>query len=218
MKKIFLIASLFCFFISNAQLATTHGIIQSAAVTACTTTNLVSYSEQFNNAFWTKNTVTVSSDATTAPDGNSTADKLQETSANDYHYLQPTISSANGTYTASIYAKAAERTILLLDISDGVTGDAYCYFDISAGTITTSGCGGSWSSCSETITSVGSGWYRCTVTGTKGAGSVIAFTIMPVISGTTVSYTGTTGSGFYIWGAQLVTGSSPLCYVQTDAP
>ena len=52
-------------------------------------TNLLRYSEEFNNAPWRKYNTTVSSNTATAPDGTSTADKLIASATTASHYLDP---------------------------------------------------------------------------------------------------------------------------------
>ena len=52
--------------------------------------NLCLQSQAFDNASWTKTRATITTDATTAPDGTSTADKIVEdaTAANDHQMYQ----------------------------------------------------------------------------------------------------------------------------------
>lgn len=68
-----------------------------------TMTNLCLYSEQFDNAIWSKTTTTVTANSTVAPDGNTTADSLTATGTNS-GVLQ-SITAANSTYTYSIWVK-----------------------------------------------------------------------------------------------------------------
>jgi type 1 fimbria pilin len=66
---------------SSATRVNSDGLIESPR------TNLVLYSEEFDNAYWTKTNVTITANATTAPDGNLTADKLVENSVNGNHFI-----------------------------------------------------------------------------------------------------------------------------------
>jgi hypothetical protein len=50
-------------------------------------TNLLTYSENFDNAAWGKQSVTVNANAAIAPDGTLTADKLIESTTNAVHYV-----------------------------------------------------------------------------------------------------------------------------------
>jgi hypothetical protein len=80
-------------------------------------TNLLTYSEQFDNAAWTKGNTTISANAATAPDGQTTADKLVEDSATTAQRLRS--SGRYGTLRGPIHsqytAKAAERSIVAVN-------------------------------------------------------------------------------------------------------
>jgi len=68
-------------------------------------TNLLQYSERFDQSVWTSvGTVTVTPDAATAPDGTSTADRVQFTAA-DQNISQDITVASGLEYTASVYIK-----------------------------------------------------------------------------------------------------------------
>ena len=158
--------------------------------------NLLTYSEQFNDGAWTKLNTTVTANAGVAPDGTTTADKLVENSATDFHTVRPTTSvgTVGATEILSVYAKAAERSWFALQLGSSRTA----YFNLSAGTIGTTS-----ASTTATITALANGWYRCSIAGervaTQGNQIILA-------SGDNVpSYTGDGTSGILIWGEQLLT-------------
>jgi hypothetical protein len=153
--------------------------------------NLLTFSEQFDNAAWAKQDTTITANAGVAPDGTTTADKLIEAATTAIHYAAIT-TNRTGTFTYSIYAKAAERT--LVAIAKASNSNAV-RFNLSTGVITSTG--GDWSNAS--IEALANGWYRCAATVTLSSDWIYTS------PNTAASYTGDGASGILIWGAQLLT-------------
>ena len=187
---------------SNATRVGPDGTVQYAPH------NLLTYSAQFENAAWTKSASSVSSNVVAAPDGTVTADKVIEAASSLDHavYQTPTVSAV--TYTLSVYAKAAERTQVLLDFSGGTNFGA---FNLTAGTVvSTAGTG-----LTASIQNVGNGWYRCSITQPQSAGTLYP-SVGPAVAGARV-YAGDGTSGVYIWGAQFSQGSIAGDYTPTTS-
>jgi hypothetical protein len=178
-------------------------------------TNLLTYSENFDNAAWLKSGATVTANSTTAPDGTLTADKMVENTALNPHYIVETLTLANGAYSASVYVKAAERNICFVGMSDGVTALSGAFFNVATETVTISS-GGSWTAATAEMKSVGNGWYRCIVSGTRNAGTVTTAQIYTALTSSTVTHTGDGTSGIYIWGAQLEVGAFATSYISSN--
>jgi len=169
--------------------------------------NLLQQSETFDNAYWTKSNSTISANSTTAPNGTLTADTLIEDTSNSTHRIfnnsAVTISNTIAS-TYSVYLKSAGRTRAWVRDNDIVGA----LFNLSNGTIvSTEG------TATATITNVGDGWYRCTIT--KVSSGTSGRIVVYLDNGTSETYTGNGTSGIYIWGAQLVEGSSAQTYFPT---
>jgi hypothetical protein len=183
--------------------------------------NLMTYSEQLDNAAWIKTRSSISANATTAPDGTTTGDKLVEDStASNTHVttINCAGTSPNQTITLSVHAKAGERSWIKLTAwnADAPTNQVYASFNVSTGTVGTVGNGGNGSGATASIVSVGNGWYRCVLTGkpdtsgTNSGGGIYLAT-----ADNTSTYTGDGTSGIYVWGGQVEVGSFATSYIPT---
>ena len=168
--------------------------------------NLLTFTEQFDNAAWPKSNVTVSADAAIAPNGTTTADKLIETAPTGAHQLYHNTAFTNGvTYTLSVYMKAAERTLSVIRFGDTLNKNVW--FNLATGTVGTTDSG-----VTASISDAGNGWYRCIATITSGTTSSNAVAFECAVTDGNRSYTGDPTKGILIWGAQLETGSTATAY------
>jgi len=185
--------------------------INSAGLVEVCPWNLASYSEEFDNAAWVKTTdgqVTITANATTAPNGTTTAEKMIASAIAGFHCVAQTQSLVAGVFTISIYAKASEYSFL--QIFDSLTTD-FANFNLTTGAVATV------DTYTATIENVGNGWYRCTATKTNPSGNFV-FRYGIVTTGTATrgeSFTGNGVNGLFIWGAQLNIGSTAKPYFPT---
>lgn len=168
-------------------------------------TNLLLQSSGFVEAPWTKIAATVEPNSAMSPAGTLTASKLVESVTNAHHYMNATLPITSGvTYRLSIYAKAAERSVINIFTSGNLGGTAI-RVDTSTGTIQ-SGVG--------IVKSVGAGWWRIELSATAvSTGSSLLY--VALYNGAGI-YIGDGISGLYVWGAQAETGLFASSYIKTE--
>ena len=169
-------------------------------------TNLVTYSEDFSNSYWTKTGASLSS-SFASPSGDLSAFKLvEDTSTGNHNVYSGTINVTLGsTYTLSLYVKKGERSRFRLDGGYRLSLDAT--FDLNTLAVTGNG----------TIESFSDGWYKLSATGigeVSSAGTNIHFYILN--DSGVQSYEGDGTSGLYIWGAMLEQQSYATSYIPTS--
>lgn len=176
-------------------------------------TNLLTYSEQFNNAAWTKDGATVTANTALSPDGYTNADKVIETATTAVHNVYQTLSLSSNVYSFSVFVKKAERfKCALADRNSG----AYVAFNLNTGVIIES------LVFSGKIELYSNDWYRLTIT-TPSAYSVFEPQVFILPDSYTtgvpalITYAGSATSGLFVWGAQFEAGAYATSYIPTLA-
>lgn len=172
--------------------------------------NLLTMTERFDDAAWTKSNSTITANSIAAPDGIVSADTLVENTANSTHAIVEAFSwVAGNTYTFSIYVKEqSDRNIRLTLPTTQFNGvSSAAIFDTTTGAVISANAG--LTTLSE---SVGNGWFRFSITKAATVSSSGSLDFRLVQGTTTVTYLGDGVSGAYVWGAQLEVGSAPTEY------
>ena len=169
-------------------------------------TNLVTYSEDFSNIYWTKSGASVTS-GFSSPDGGLNAFKISEDSLNSTHrILNGNAITTSGDVSISVFAKKGERNWIRLT-NNNIQG---AFFDLENGVI-----GNVISGINAKIENYGNGWYRCSISQTGLASERLA--VFTSIDGVNTTYQGDGTSGVYIYGAQLEVGSFPTSYIKSNS-
>jgi hypothetical protein len=175
-------------------------------------TNLLTYSEDFSNAAWTKNDSVFTANSVANPaDGLVTCGKLLENATTAVHSVSRTLTLTAAPSNVSIIAKPISRNYIQLAFVDSAAATFSGFFNLATGAAGTLSAG-----VTANIIPLANSFYRASIHFTPAAG---AGTVKAQIStdGATTSYAGDAAKGLYLWGAQALTGTSPGAYVSTAA-
>ena len=151
------------------------------------TENLLTFSEQFDNAVWAKTGVTITANSVNSPTGTLTADLVTPT-ISDAKFTQGFIPTSAIQHNFSIYLRSSTGSSFSTVLR--ITRDS------------------PFSNVANTVITVTTEWQRFDLTFT----TLDTTTHQATIGGAS---TLSTGENLYAWGAQLNTGSVALPYTQT---
>jgi hypothetical protein len=141
-------------------------------------TNTALYSEQTDNAYWTKFQATITANQAVSPDGTMSADRITTTGADALIYRTAMAAGALSFFIKAETLSAAARFHITVDgVGSATWNQNGTLFQVSGGTATAA-------------TDYGNGWYRCNFNVTSGA--VINYGLTNATIGNTA----------FIWGIQ----------------
>ena len=177
--------------------------------------NLLLRSEEFDDGYWTKNNATISANATAAPDGATTADKIVAASGTvNANVARQNITITAAAQTISVFLKQGEFTWSRVRVYDRRDSTGYSLFiNLATGEL-----GAIPAGTTAAISIAANGFYR--VQFSIPATAVLFSTecdvyIGPASSDGVVEVSGDGVKGIFAWGVQLETGAVATSYIPT---
>ena len=176
-------------------------------------TNLALYSSVFSNVAWAAAASDVSRTITendiAGPDGAISADKITAVTTTGSFCIQEIgVTATPHTFSLAVKAGTANCFFLYYYAS---TAYGLAFFDVSDGSVQIVD-GGYGSPSNLTITNLLNGWYRLSAIWTPSAGSYNwGFGIVDAKGSLNI----TAGKTGYLWGANVVSGSTPTSFIPT---
>lgn len=175
-------------------------------------TNLLAYSEQFDNSYWSKTNSTISANTTAAPDNTFTADSLISTTTGGpntcyIERLPAVVPSTDYTFSVFLKAGTSPKTTVnfyrvspfsqaLAEVTWGTTPTMIAWGDILI---------------NSKLEIIANGWVRVSLTINTG----LATSVNTRVYVRDQSSNNITGHTVFIWGAQLEQGSFSTSYIPT---
>lgn len=156
--------------------------------------NLVTNGSAIDDASWTKNGATVTANATTAPDGTATADKIRDTSSTAYVYQDGSVSPNDGdTVVWGGFFRAIDRDWIRLRIDSGGTLKHACYFDLGNAAV------GTEFDCTGIIKRIDENWVYCAIKCEFDAYASPRFFVWVADGDNDTSLVGSPLDAYYVW-------------------
>lgn len=190
--------------------ATTATRVNSAGLVELVPYNLLQYSEDFSNAYWTKISTSITTNSTIAPNGSTTADTITDTASGGYTIGASANVNTGAIVTYSMYCKRSNNDWIYLGIARaGSTtyGEVVSFFNINTGTTGNNNTYGTGVFIDSDIENVGNGWYRCSMRiRVPLATAYVVYVGNANTNGT--PFVSDIGDATFVWGAQVNEGTA----------
>ena len=179
--------------------------------------NLIQYSEDFSQGYFTLTSASVSSSTITDPTGNQNSFKLiPDNGTGGNRSIGKSFTNLTGLHTFTCFAKKAEYNYLMLRTRNAP--NTAVMFNLDNGTYNVNATSAAF--VSAKIDDYGNGWYRCSVTldpsQMTNVGQIFVSLSVGITGNETNSFSGDGVSGVYIFGMQFEEQSYPTSYIPTS--
>jgi hypothetical protein len=179
-------------------------------------TNILTYSNDFSNAAWTKFNTTSTSASATSPDGTNNGWLMTANTNNAEHYNVESFSATSGSHVFSCFVKAQNYNYVQLAFNSG-PGGAFARFNLTTGLVDFSNTFGSgFSAVVASIIPHGDDWYRVSLKASVPT-ATIQCRIHVVNNAPATTFVGNNTDGVFIYGAQVEVAIIPSSYIPTSA-
>ena len=172
--------------------------------------NATLYSDQIDNAAWTKNSTTVTANASTAADNTATADNVLEVAATTVHYV---LQGATKAATAQDWAfgfevKSINGRDCYVQLDDGAGSNlTTCVVNLTTGVVSGLNSAGTFSNHRAYVTALGNGWFDVTVIATTNTSTTVRGVVYSY-NGSTTNFLGDVTKGIALRRAGLAQSSA----------
>jgi small ligand-binding sensory domain FIST len=163
--------------------------------------NLLTKTQQFDNAAWIKFNSSVTADTTVAPDGTTTAETLQADFTSNSFAYQDYLDSTATTYTSSVYLKKGTGAFAYMILSDPGVGGRTVWLNMTTGALGTTHAG-----LTASVSNEANGFFRLVATHSELEDFIIG------VSDADNTVNVTSGVTLILWGAQLELGGAVTAY------
>lgn len=171
-------------------------------------TNLCLQSQDFSTTWNLRGSCTVTANQAAAPDGTTTADKIEGNGSSDSRVDQYITVSPNTAYTYTVYAEAGTNDYVHLGLD---FAGIRVRFRLSTQTSATE----LGSPTATSIETLPSGRYRCRVSNVTGGAQTQELVQLYHSNSGNVATVVAVGEYLYLWGAQLEAGAFASAYIPT---